>query len=96
MNEQVEKFFEKARGDETLRAELGALAGLPAAEIVKKAAAIAQENGFDVTAEDFVFSEAELDEGDLDTVAGGLLSWKVFTKWQGNEIDWSNEFAIYR
>lgn len=71
MNESMRDFLKKASEDETLRAKLNALAGLPQDEIAQKAAAIAHETGFDLEPEDFASKNTELDADELDAVAGG-------------------------
>ena len=54
-----------------IKDELKALEGLSAEENAEQAAAIAQKAGFDLSAEDFAPSSAELDEDELGAVAGG-------------------------
>ena len=71
MNEQLKGFLKKASEDGPLKEELGALAGLPEEERAERAAAIAREAGFDVSVEDFAPAEAELDDDELNVVAGG-------------------------
>ena len=71
MNEQLKGFLKKASEDGPLKEELGALAGLPEEERAERAAAIAREAGFDVSVEDFAPVETELDDDELNVVAGG-------------------------
>ena len=71
MNEQLKDFLKKASEDESIKDELKALEGLSAEENAEQAAAIAQKAGFDLSAEDFAPSSAELDEDELGAVAGG-------------------------
>ena len=61
MNEQLKDFLKKASEDESIKDELKALEGLSAEENAEQAAAIAQKAGFDLSAEDFAPSSAELD-----------------------------------
>ena len=71
MNEQLKDFLKKASEDESIKDELKALEGLSAEENAEQAAVIAQKAGFDLSAEDFASSSAELDEDELGAVAGG-------------------------
>ena len=71
MNEQLKDFLKKASEDESIKDELKALEGLSAEENAEQAAAIARKAGFDLSAEDFAPSSAELDEDELGAVAGG-------------------------
>ena len=71
MNEQLKDFQKKASEDESIKDELKALEGLSAEENAEQAAAIARKAGFDLSAEDFAPSSAELDEDELGAVAGG-------------------------
>lgn len=65
MNEQLKDFLKKASEDESIKDELKALEGLSAEENAEQAAAIARKAGFDLSAEDFAPSSAELDEDEL-------------------------------
>ena len=67
----IERLLKKASEDGPLKEELGALAGLPEEERAERAAAIAREAGFDVSVEDFAPVETELDDDELNVVAGG-------------------------
>ena len=71
MNEQLKDFLKKASEDESIKDELKALEGLSAEENAEQAAVIAQKAGFDLSAEDFAPSSAELDEDELGAVSGG-------------------------
>lgn len=74
MNESMRDFLKRASEDETLRAKLDTLAGLPQDEIAQKAAAVAQEADFDLEPEDFALKNTELDADELDAVAGGHVN----------------------
>ena len=80
MNEQLKDFLKKASEDESIKDELKALEGLSAEENAEQAAAIAQKAGFDLSAEDFAPSSAELDEDELGAVAGGEACCCQFLK----------------
>ena len=84
MNEQLKGFLKKASEDGPLKEELGALAGLPEEERAERAAAIAREAGFDVSVEDFAPVETELDDDELNVVAGG--SYACFCRQTGTGL----------
>lgn len=71
MKQDMKEFMAKVSEDEGLRVKLEALAGLPEDEVAARMAAIACEAGFDVSVEDFAPAEAELDDDELNVVAGG-------------------------
>lgn len=73
MNERAREFLKNASADEGLRGKLDALAGLPVGELAEKTAAVAREAGFDLEPEDFAPADTELDEDELNAIAGGYV-----------------------
>ncbi len=88
--EKIGLFFEKVQTDVELQEKLRALQGKTQDEAVDTVVALALENGFEVTRDDFLrFVETakasaakngELNEAELDAVAGGgLPEWVIMS-----------------
>lgn len=76
MNETLLAFLKKVSEDAELKARVDGLQGLGPEDMAVRAAAIAQDAGFELSSEDFVTesdeSDAiELDERELSAVGGG-------------------------
>ena len=65
----VKAFLEKTNGDTNL------LKRLKEASDINAVVAIAKEEGFDISADDFAKAKIEISEDDLESVAGGKMNW---------------------
>ena len=83
--EKVKKFYEKAMADVNLQDKLKGFKGLEKEKAIEAIIALAKENGFEFSKEDHLaFSNVqkgagELNEADLDAVAGGGAGTVVTT-----------------
>jgi predicted ribosomally synthesized peptide with nif11-like leader len=84
----INQFFEKLQADSKLQEKLQAIQGKTQEEVMEAVIALAKENHFEVTKEDFLKAtdaakeaapeNIELDEAELDAVAGGgAVEWGV-------------------
>lgn len=80
MNEKARQFIEKAQNDEDVKAKLKDIAeqfkGAPQNEetqikAISAIIPIAKEKGFDIKPEDFQIQEGEVQDGELENIAGG-------------------------
>ncbi len=82
--ENVKRFLEKVQTDAALQEKLKAMQGKPQVEVITAIMALAKENGFEITKEDLqkyveaaakasAAQNGELNEAELDAVAGGGL-----------------------
>ena len=74
--QQAEAFYQKLAEDGTLKDQIAALRG-DVNTVQEEIAKIAREEGFDVTKDDIQAlhsSDKELDDAELDSVAGGCSS----------------------
>lgn len=77
MTENMSKFLELASRDEALRKRLENLSKMPEEEANKQIAALAAENGICLEKADFTPAAREIDEDELDAVAGGAVCYCV-------------------
>lgn len=93
--EQVAKFWQEIREDEGLRQKLAAVETTDTDGLVRAVAAVAGERGYDVTQSDLrQLMEAgqgnapsNLDDSQLDTVAGGVCKGQNFSYSTFNSIE---------
>lgn len=77
---QVEEFYRKVMENEELKQKVMAITGTPKA-VGEKVVAVAKENGFDVTLEDFekfYYDQAEMDPEEMEQIAAGKKSETCF------------------
>lgn len=70
---QVEAFYQKVMENEELKQKVMTITGTPKT-VAERVVAIAKENGFDVTVEDFqefYYDQAELDPDEMEQIAAG-------------------------
>lgn len=70
---QVEAFYQKVMENEELKEKVMAISGTPKI-VAESVVAIAKENGFDVTVEDFkefYYDQAEMDSDEMEQIAAG-------------------------
>lgn len=71
--ENMARFRELAATDSTFKSKVEEVYASASAGVAQGLAKIAREVGLEITAEDFQVEVAELNENELDKVAGGLL-----------------------
>ena len=83
--EQLKKFYQQVSEDEDLQSEFEGLETME--DVMEKTVALGAEHGFEFSAEDVktVMEQAstqaeELDEAELDDVAGGAGGWQITNK----------------
>ena len=72
--QQVEAFYKKVMEDDVLKEKVMGIKGAPLS-VAEKVVAIAKENGFDVSVEDFkedYTEQADLSAEEMEQVSGGL------------------------
>lgn len=77
MTESKKKLLELASADQKLRSRLEACSHMPEEEARAQTMALAAQYGIRLTQEDFAPESREIDEDDLDAVAGGMCCFCV-------------------
>ena len=69
--EQLKAFLEKVQGDTSLEEKLKAAADADAV------VAIAKEAGFMISADDFMMTQSEIEDAELEAASGGGFLWSM-------------------